>query len=60
MAGSPFFNVIGFTFEPDAHITRTKGGLVVLPSGEGRWDLKFSDINRIGVLDLFYALKPLL
>jgi hypothetical protein len=48
MSVSPFFRVIGFTVEPDAHnITQRKGrreaSLVVLPSDEAQWDLKFSE-----------------
>ena len=65
MSVSPFFRMIGFTVEPDApNITQRKGrrkvSLVVLPSDEAQWDLKFSDIIRIGVLHLVYAFKPLL
>jgi hypothetical protein len=65
MSVSPFFRVIEFTVEPDAHnITQRKGrreaSLVVLPSDEAQWNLKFSDIIRIGVLHLVYAFKPLL
>ena len=59
MSVSPFFRVIGFIVEPDAHnITQRKGrrevSLVVLPSEEAQWDLKFSDIIRIGVLHLWW------
>ena len=65
MSVSPFFRVIGFTVEPDAHnITQRKGrreaSLVVLPSDEAQWDLTVSDIIRISVLHLGYAFKPLL
>ena len=65
MSVSPFFRVIEFTVEPDTHnITQIKGrreaSLVVLPSDEAHWDLKFSDIIRIGVLHRVYACKPLL
>ena len=41
-------------------ITVEPASLVVLSSDEVHWDLKFSDIIRIGVLHLVYACKPLL
>ena len=65
MSVSPFFRVIEFTVEPDAHnITQRKrrreASLVVLPSDEAQWDLTVSDIIRISVLHLGYAFKTLL
>jgi hypothetical protein len=65
MSVSPFFHVIGFTIEPDAQniiqkMGRRQATLVVLPSDEPQWDLKFSDIIRIGVLYFVYVFKPLL
>ena len=63
MSVAPFFRVIGFTVEPDAHnITEREAGRevsLVLPSDEAHWDLKFSDVIRIGVLHPVYAFKPL-
>ena len=68
MSVSPFYHVLGFTVELDArNITQRKSGqeasLVVLPSDETQWDLKFSDTIRLGVPHLcwyvatVYAIK---
>ncbi|GEM_PF-1703432 len=62
---SSFLSRDRITVEPDTHnITQRKGkreaSVVVLPSDEAPWNLKFSDIIRIGVLHLVYAFKPLL
>jgi hypothetical protein len=54
MSVPPFFRVIGFTVEPDAHKLIREASLVVLPSDEAQWDLKFSDIIRIGGLHLWW------
>jgi hypothetical protein len=55
MSVPPFFPVIGFTVEPDAHdSTQRKGRLAaprdVLLSCEAQWNLKLSSIIRNGVL----------
>jgi hypothetical protein len=65
MSVPPFFRVIGFTVEPDAHdITRRKGkreaSLVVLPPDAAPWNRKFTDVIRIGVRHPVYTFKPLL
>ena len=51
---------VSFSFLSRDRITVEPASLVVLSSDEVHWDLKFSDIIRIGVLHLVYACKPLL
>ena len=55
MSVFPFFRVIGFTGEPDAHnISQRQHGretaLIALPFNEVQWDLKFAAITRLGVV----------
>lgn len=59
MSVSPFIRVIGLPLsQMPKTLLRERAGeeasLVVLPSAEAQWDLKFSDMIRIGVLDLWW------